>query len=126
MDLDDLARARPLVEAVDVLRHDGADPAVLVELGEGTVAFVRLGPGERLEPEGVELPDPCRIPAERVDVRHLERVVPRPDPLRRAEVRDPRLGADAGAGEDDARLPAFKQLGEPRDAHASTVRDTLW
>jgi len=66
--LDDLARARALV-AVDILRDDGADPAAPLELGVGAVAVVRVGPGERVEPKGVELPDPRAIPAERVDVR---------------------------------------------------------
>jgi len=46
--LDDLTGAGTLVEAIDVLGHDGADPAALFELGDGAVAVVRLGLRERL------------------------------------------------------------------------------
>src|SRR5439155_15201947 len=105
-----------------VLRHDGPNPATLLELGERVVAVVRLSLRERIQPEGVELPDACGIAAQRIDVRDLERVVLRPDAMGGAEVRDSRLRADAGAREHDTRTPAFNQLGEPRDAHASTVR----
>ena len=97
--LDDFARAGALVETVDVLRDHGADPALLLELGESAVAVVRFRPGKRLEPEGVELSDPRRVSPECVDGRDLGRVVPRPDAFGRAEVRNPRLGADAGARE---------------------------
>src|SRR5207245_2279630 len=46
-----------------------------------------------------------------IDRRHL-----RPDAARAAEVGDPRLGADAGAGEDHRTLRPLDQLGEGGDA----------
>ena len=86
--LDDVARAGALVQAVDVLRDHRADPASLLELGERAVPVVRLGLAERIEPKRIELPDPRGIAAERLDVRDLHRVVPRPDASGRAEVRE--------------------------------------
>ena len=106
--LDDLARAGALMQAVDVLGHHGADPATLLELGEGAVPVVRLRLREHVKPERVELPNPHGIAAERIDARDLGRVVLRPDASRRAEVRDSRLGADARARERNARAPAFE------------------
>src|SRR5206468_2135164 len=75
VDLDDFTRTGPLVQAVDVLREERADPAGLLELGKGAMPVVRLCTAERAEAERVELPDACRIPAERVDACHLRRVV---------------------------------------------------
>ena len=119
--LDHAARAGALMQAVDVLGDDRTDPAALLELGEGAVTIVGLRAGsvvgkaadarprrapeapwgrrERIEPERVELPDPRRVSPECVDGRDLGRVVPRPDAFGGAEVRNPRLGADAGARE---------------------------
>ena len=48
--LDDVARAGALVQAVDVLRDHRADPATLLELGEGAVPVVRVRLAERIEP----------------------------------------------------------------------------
>ena len=55
-----------------------------------------------------------RVAAERVDRRDLERVDVRPDPARRAEVRDPALGRHAGAREHDRRAAVADQRRELR------------
>jgi len=69
------------VQTADVLRHDCANPASLLERGESAMAVVRLRLGEPPQPERVELPDSCRIAPKRVDV---------------ADLGNPRLGADVG------------------------------
>src|SRR5690348_2069128 len=119
--LDDLERAGPLVQAVHVLRDDGLDPALLLELGQRAVPVVRLHTRARVYPKCVELPDAGGVATECVDVRNLEGVVPLPDAARRPEVRDPRLGADAGAREHDAGLPPPHQLFETADAHVEIL-----
>ena len=99
------ARAGARVQPVDVLRDRSRriQPAPL-ELGERTMAVVRLRLGEHGKPLAVEVPHLRRVREERVDRRVLHRVVLRQMPRRRTEVGDPRLRADAGAGQDDARL----------------------
>src|SRR5579864_635383 len=109
------------MEPVDVLRDDGVDPAAPLELCEREMTRVGLRVGERSEPGAVEVPHLRRVGAERVDGRVLHRVVRMPDSLGRAEVGDAGLGADARAGEDDARLPGAYELGEMLDRHAFIV-----
>ncbi len=91
MHLDDVPRARALMEAVDVLGHDRLHEPELLEPRERAMGVVRLGLGVNREPPRVELPDAGRVAPEAVEARHLRRVVPRPDPLARAKVRDPAL-----------------------------------
>src|SRR5262249_42654633 len=74
-----------------------------LELGDGVVGGVRLRLGEHPVARAVELPDALGVAAERLDRAVLERVVPRPDPRRRAKVRDPALRRDPGTGQDDHR-----------------------
>jgi hypothetical protein len=110
--LDDLLRAGPLVERVDVLCDDGCHEAAPLELGERQVRGVRARVREGAQAAGVEVPDRLRVAEERVDRRHLHRVVLGPDAGRRAEVGDPAFRADPGPGEDDARLPLTNEVGE--------------
>ena len=79
MHLDDLLRAGTLVEAVDVLRHDRADPAALLELRDCAVPVVRLRLREHREPVLVEFPHARGIAPERVDVTDLVRIELRPN-----------------------------------------------
>ena len=104
MDLDHVLRPGPLVEGVDVLRHDRAHEAPALELGERQVDAVRLGGAEHVEAGRVEAPDLARIALERAERRVLERIELRPDAGGRAEVRDPALGRRTRAGQDDAGL----------------------
>ena len=64
MHLDDLAAPRACVEQVDVLRDDRLDETAPLELREGVVRVVRLGPGQHLDPQRVEAPDLLRIGVE--------------------------------------------------------------
>src|SRR5205085_7668464 len=82
------------------------------------VAVVRLGGGEHVQPLRVEVPDLDRVGQKGVDRGVLHRVVARPDPGWGAEVRDAGLGADPGAGEDDAGPARPHQLRQPLDRHA--------
>jgi hypothetical protein len=99
------------MQRVDVLGDDRADEAALLELGERSVAGVRLGVEQHAQPLSVEAPDALGVAAKGVDGRDLERVDVGPDPGRRTEVRDPALGRDAGSREDDARLALADESG---------------
>ena len=103
--LDHVPRAGELVERVDVLRHERAQKPAPLELGEREVRRVGLGVRQHAQPEPVELPHLAWVALERVDRRVLHRVVLRPDPGRRAEVRDPALGRDPCPRQCDGRLP---------------------
>ena len=99
----------------------------VLELRERVMGCVGLGARQHLDSGRVEAPDLLRVALERAQRRVLHRVDLRPDPGRRAEVRDPALGADAGAGQDDARLPLADQRCEvggaqPKSASVSRIR----
>src|SRR5207245_4615086 len=108
----------PLVTPVDVLRDDRANPAAILELGERAMAVVRLSGVESREALAVKAPHLHRVLEERIDRRVLHRVVLRPDTGRRAEVRNPRLGADTGTCQHDARPARRHQVRETLDAHS--------
>ena len=89
----------PLVQPVDVLRDDGGHDASVDQRRDGAMAVVGLGVRHRavaLHPLAPRLA-PCRLRCD--EVAEVDRPAPRPHPARAAEVRDPGLGADAGAGE---------------------------
>ena len=119
--LDDLARAGPLVQPVDVLGHDGPHQAALFELGEGAVPVVRLRVRERFEPACVALPDSRRIAAERVDVRDLGRVALRQMPSADRKSGIPDSVLMPAPVEHDARLPLLDQLSKTGDAHVEIL-----
>ena len=116
VDLDDVVgvAARGLVQAVDVLGDERVHVRDARELGDGAVAVVRRrGPDVRPEPVL-----PRRLP--HLGVRDivlqgrglLRGRVLGPHPLRPAEVRDARLGRDAGAGEDHDGLRFTQPTGD--------------
>src|SRR5690606_28456304 len=64
VELEDVSAARPLMEAVDVLRaHHGAGPLPL-QLRNAAVPRVRLAASDAPAPIVVDLPDPARVPIE--------------------------------------------------------------
>src|SRR5581483_10148054 len=125
VDLDHLAGAGSFVQAVDVLRDHRLHEARALELGERAVRRVRLRVRQHSESLRVEVPHLLRVAAEGLDRGVLHRVVPRPDPGRRPEVRDPALGRDAGARQDDARLAIANQLRQTLGAHRAIVRGNV-
>src|SRR5262249_26465211 len=119
VDLDDALRrlTRSVVEAVDVLRDEEVQGALLLEVDEGPVARVRLG----VEVVAVEAVLPGAAPY--LGVAHV--VVERgrllrgrvlgPDAVGTAEVADPRFGGHAGAGEHDDAVGVAQLLGDAVD-----------
>ena len=117
--LDDpvLGHARSLVQPVHILRDHAAGLAAFDEFGDGAVAPVGLG----LLDHGVscELARPGLAPGllGGDEIAEIDRLVLVPDPARRAEIRDSRFGADAGARKDhDPRRHAFKSSFSPAAA----------
>jgi hypothetical protein len=108
MDLDDPVRRRAgeAMEAVDVLRDQGVQRAAPLEVDQGAVPGVRIA----LARERLRAAAPgayAHVPIGHVVLqrRHLLGAgVFRPHALRTAEVRNPRVGGDAGAGEHDDAL----------------------
>ena len=99
VELDDVHRARLLVETVDILGdHHRGEPRLL-ESGDGEVSLIRLGVREA--PLQARLPalDAHRTIAHIALDRVALRVGGLPDAVRPAEVGDPGLGRDARAGE---------------------------
>ena len=108
MELDDVAGAGALMEAVDVLRHH-ADPGEHApQLGDRDVP--RVGRGRRRRAEAVLVPDPDELGLAHVRFvgGELHRVVLRPEAgLGLAEGGDARLLAHTGAREHD-QLPGAR------------------
>ena len=116
-------RCPPACGACRCSADDRAHVASPLERGERHVARIRLGLEKRVDPRPVPAPDTLRVAAERVDRRHLERVDVGPETSRRAEVRDPALGAHARTGEDDRRAAVADQPCElGRRSHAAHRR----
>src|SRR2546425_130365 len=91
------------MEAVDVLRHQRVQLSFALELREIHVPGVRLGApgfvvGAGTPRANADLPV-ANVVLERGHLLGLG--VLRPDPLGTSEVRYPRLGRDAGPGQDD-------------------------
>ena len=128
--LDHLVRivAGLLVQSVDVLRDDGEQPIRPFEFDDRTVSAVRFC-GERggVDPVLPGGPPHLRIVEVVLDVRGLlGRRVLRPQPVRTAEVRDPRVGRDPGAGEhDDASGSADDVAGRFDPDHRNVPRRVL-
>src|SRR5262249_40046732 len=105
--------ARLVMQPVDVLGDDGVEQVPALELGEGTVGFVRPLVPEHLEPRPVEAPELRGVAAEAIDVRDLHRVHLLPKPLPRAPAaRYPPRQGDARAGQREGRPALIDQLGE--------------
>ena len=92
------------MQAVDVLGDDRRDEPAPLELDQRQMAGIRLGTGENLEAERVELPDLGRIAPEGIDRGVLHRVVLGPDAGGRPEVGNTALRRDACACQDYTRL----------------------
>ena len=113
MDLDQVARARRLVQPVDVLRDHGVEQPAPLELDERVVRPVGPLVAQRGEAVAVEVPEALRVAPEDVDVGDLHRVDVLPQPRAgRAEVRDPRRHGDPGARQRHDRAGRADQLGE--------------
>src|SRR6266516_7555349 len=122
--LHDGLASGPLVQEIDVLRDDGLDEAEPLELREGGVSGIRLSLRQRHDARLVEAPDLERVAPERFDRAILERVERRPEPGRRAEVRDAALRAHACPREDDARSPLPNQLRKLARGHPPIVESS--
>ena len=100
--VNDLGRARPLVEVVHVLRDEG-DPTgkAALEPRQGLVGGV--GPGlQAVRASGVvEGEDPGRIAPVALGCGDLLEVDPGPEPARVAEGAEARLGRDSRARQDE-------------------------
>ena len=92
---------RELVQLVDVLGDERVELAQPLELDDREVPGIRLrAPRWAREPVLPRCFTHLGIGEVVVDVRHLlGHRIPGPHALRAAEVRDPRVGRDAGAGE---------------------------
>ena len=115
--LDHVARAGALVQAVDVLGHDGEGHEPL-ELGQGVVAGVGRGLLDLAEAVHVPAPHEGRVARVGLGGGELHGVVLGPEALARvAEGRDARLLRHAGAGVDhDARACARRAAAALRSA----------
>src|SRR5215218_300065 len=117
VDLDQVARPRQPVQAVDVLRDDRLDDPAALELHQRLVRAVRPLPAQGREAVAVELPEPRRVALEDLDVGDLHRVDVRPQPgARRAEVRNAGRHRDARAGKRQHPAGGAQQLRQPRRA----------
>src|SRR6516164_11426885 len=89
------------MEAVDILGDDRSDGTAADELGNSTVTAVRL----RISPGvvGLEAAPPGFAPSflGGEEIRKIDRLHLCPDPAGAAEIGDPRLRANARAGEHD-------------------------
>ena len=93
---------RPLVQVVDVLGDDQEVAAErLLQPGQGEVGGVGLDPGQRGTTLVVEAVDQVRFGGVGLGRRDQHRVVALPQPVCVPEGREPALGGDAGAGQDD-------------------------
>ena len=100
--LDDALAPGRDMEAVDVLgREQEAIAELVLERGEGAMARVRLAGGHVGAALRVEAPDERRVLREAVERSDVLEAVRPPEPARIAERRDPALGRDAGAGQDE-------------------------
>ena len=117
MQFDDLlgGDTGSLMEPVDVLGDHRSGRAAADERGDGAVPAVRLcvAPGV----VGLEAPPPGFAPGflRREKIRKIDRCHLCPDPAGAAKIGDPRLGADAGTGEDDGLVRPFDDAGELGD-----------
>ena len=109
---DHAGAARPLVQAIHVLRHQLQLARVVAgKLRQRPVRGIRLHCGHQGTPVGVPLPDALRVGTKARLRRHLLRIELRPDAgLHIAERRHPRLGTDARAGQ-HRHLPGLLQPG---------------
>ena len=103
VDLDELARARPAVEHVDVLGDDRVEVAAALELDQRAVGAVGLLALERLEAVAVEVPEALGVRAPGVDVGHRHRVDVLPQP-----------GARASGSRGSRRAPRCPRRSAPR------------
>jgi hypothetical protein len=112
--LDQLARARPTVEHVDVLGDHRVQQAPLLHRHERAVGAVGELVAERREALAVEAPEAHRIIAKCVDMGDLHRVHRLPQTrARRAEVGDARRHRDPRARQRHDRACAPDQLSQP-------------
>ena len=106
-----------LVQPVDVLRDDGGEPALTLQLDDREVAGVRGGRPRRIvEPAAPRPPADVGVGEVVLDRRQLLGLrVLRPHPVRAAEVRDPRIGRDPRAREHDDPLRRTHDRPRPGD-----------
>jgi hypothetical protein len=113
VELEDVPAAGLLVQFIDVLRHDAANQAELLQPRDADMSRVRFRAGMH-ERSALEGHPPALFTVFRVAHVVLDRelvlVVALPEPVRPAEVRDARLGRYARACEDDAALGSSDPL----------------
>jgi len=113
--VDDPARTGGLVQAVDVLRDEQPDQAAALSLGEGAVRVVGLGPPEAAPADQTA----CPVAGPHHGVTHeglvLDRSLSLPLTVKPAVVRNPGLGAAAGAGEHEDALVPVEERAQRRD-----------
>jgi hypothetical protein len=112
--LDDALRAGFAMQAIDVLRDDGFDQPVRLELREHLVRAVRLLFLKHPEAGPVVVPEPLRLRMEDLDVGDFHRIdlLPHARP-RGAKVGDPARDGDARAGEDNGAIGGTDQIRQP-------------
>jgi hypothetical protein len=119
--------AGPLVQAVDILGHQGVELAATLEVYERRVAGIRLGmPSWMIDPALPGAFSDLGIRHVGVDVRQLlGRRISGPQTQRPSEIRNARLSRDAGARQrDEARRdvhPAAHLL-DLVDCHVTSER----
>ena len=107
VEFDDFRAARPLVQAIDVLRHQGEPPYAFRQAGQRVMSRIRHSFGNQLTTPAIPAPDQRRIAFECLGGCKFERIVLRPQAgLRVAERRHATFRGDAGTGK-DADSPAI-------------------
>src|SRR5690606_37614508 len=99
MDFSHIAAAGRGMEAIHVLRHDALELSTLLQLYEGMVARIGGDVVQQLQPETIKLVKLEGVPAQRFDTGQFLGAVLAPQALLGPKVRQPRLGAHAGAGQ---------------------------
>ena len=106
MQLDEPLRARAgeAMQAIDVLRDDGAELAGSLKPNDGVMHGVWLRIAERVAAFKLVIPvlDPRRFRGHEVLV--IDRLTSLPDALRPAKIRDTTAGGDPGPGKDEGAL----------------------
>jgi len=103
---------RLLVKVIYILGNDAVQPAHLVQLGDGVVGEVGLGPGGQVPlPQHPPLLSPGFGVGNELLVGKVVGVKAFPDTAGTAEIGNPRFGTDAGAGEDHQLFGADNQPG---------------
>ena len=113
MDLDQLLRAGPRVQPIDVLGEQEEGGDLLLQLRYRPVTGVGLGIVADLLAPAVPLPDQVRVTGEGLGGGELGGVEAPPEAALASEGRDAGLGGDASAGDHEHSLGSSQGIAGP-------------